>query len=45
MPNDEPINEQFNDFHGTVQERAETGDRIADTNDPILVRWHIVDYY
>jgi hypothetical protein len=45
LPNDEPIDEQFDDFHGTVQERAEADDRIPDTIDPILVRWYIVHYY
>jgi hypothetical protein len=45
LPNDEPIDEQFDDFHGTVRERAETDDRVADTIDPILVRWYVVHYY
>jgi hypothetical protein len=45
MPNDEPIDEQFDDFHGTVRERAEADDRITGDIDPILVRWHIVHYY
>lgn len=44
LPNEESIDGYFEDFHKTVQERAQADSGVADNFSPVLVRWYITHY-